>query len=93
MTTWGRYKYTEFSQFVKINLVFLSFRDHDETVAQLNSMSDEQIRQPAVTSGAYDIIAIIPAGDKRYESAENPRFIEALPSVEHRGCSHPRHKE
>lgn len=72
MTTRGRYKHTEFSQFVKINLIFLSFRDHDETVAQLNSMSDEQIRQPAVTSGAYDIIAIIPAGDKRYESAENP---------------------
>ena len=56
-------------------------------------MSDEQIRQPAVTSGAYDIIAIIPAGDKGYESAERPGFIEALPSVEYRGCLHPRHKK
>ena len=56
-------------------------------------MSDEQIRQPGVNSGAYGIIAIIPAGDKRYESAERPGFIEALPSVEHRGCFHPRDKE
>lgn len=33
---------------------------------------DEQIRQPGVNSGAYDIIAIISSGDKRYDSAENP---------------------
>ena len=57
VTTWGRYKHTEFSQFIKINLIFLSFRDHDEAVAQLNSMSEmnrfgsrESIQAPTTSS-------------------------------------------
>lgn len=56
-------------------------------------LSDEEFRRMAASSGAFDILEFIPAGEKQYESAEDPGFIEAISSINHPGYYHPRDKE
>lgn len=67
--------------------------DCKKAVAELNNMSEKEFRRVAASSGAFDIIEILPAGEKKYESAEEPGFIEAIRSLDHRGYYHPRDKE
>ena len=67
--------------------------DREKAVAELDNMSEEEFRRMAASSGAYDVIEFIPAGEKQYESAEDPGFIEAIRSLDHPGYYHPRDKE
>ena len=69
------------------------YYDHEKAVDELNNMSDADFRRMAASSGAFDIIELIPAGEKQYESAEDPGFIEAISSLDDPELYHPRDKE
>ena len=67
--------------------------DSKKAAAELDNMSDEDFRRMAASTGAFDILELIPAGEKRYESAEDPGFIEALRAIDHPEYYHPLDKE
>ena len=69
------------------------YYDHEKAVDELNNMSKEELQRAAASSGAFDIIEFLPAGEKKYESAEDPGFIGAISSIDHPGYYHPRDKE
>lgn len=69
------------------------YYDHEKAVDELNNMSDADFQRMAASTGAFDIIERIPAGEKQYESAEDPGFIEALSSMNYPGYYYPRDKE
>ena len=56
-------------------------------------ISDEEFRQMTARTGAFDILEFIPAGEKQYESAEDPGFIEVISSLDDPELYHPRDKE
>ena len=67
--------------------------DSAKAAAEFNDISDEDFRRMAASTGAFDILEFIPAGEKQYESAEEPGYIEALSSIDHPGYYYPRDKE
>ena len=67
--------------------------DSKKAVAELDNLSEEEFRQEAASTGAFDILEFIPAGEKQYESAEEPGYIEALSSIDHPGYYYPRDKD
>ena len=67
--------------------------DHEKAVAELNDISDEDYRRIVAGTGAFDILELLPAGEKQYESPEDPGFIEALNSIDHPEYYHPLDKE
>ena len=69
------------------------YYDPEKSATEFNDISDEDFQKMAASSGAFDIIERIPAGEKQYESAEDPGFIEALSSMNYPGYYYPRDKE
>ena len=69
------------------------YYDSEKAAAELDDMSEDEFRQAAASSGVFDILERIPAGEKQYESAEDPGFIEVVSSMNYPGYYYPRDKE
>lgn len=67
--------------------------DREKAVAELDNLSEQEFRQEAASTGAFDVLEFIPAGEKQYESAEDPGLIAAISAIDHPGYYHPRDKE
>ena len=66
------------------------YYDPEKALRQLKSKSKQEIIDHAAKAGAYDRVVLLPLGDRKYESIEEPGHIAALESLEHPGRYHPR---
>lgn len=69
------------------------YYDSEKAADELNNMSDEDFRRMAASTGVFDVLEFVPAGEKQYESIEDPGFIEVISAIDHPGYYHPRDKE
>ena len=60
---------------------------------QIEDMSERELLEHAARNGVFDVVALLPLGDRRYESPEKPGRIAAIRSADQAGRYHPLDKD